>query len=162
MSNLTGRVELWPFCFDMLREEPLFGMGVGSFNQYLYDQNVLIQGEPWKHFGHNVFYEFIGELGVVGSVLMFGGLLAFYVRSVSLMRSSDTNQNQKFLLTFSVAVQTICLVYCASGNVLLYPQEIFPWFIGLAITTTVYNNIKRKKGTVRKMKYTEAYNAASV
>lgn len=162
MTSLTGRLDLWPFCFEMFRKEPLFGMGIGSFNQYLFEHNVIVQGEVWKHFGHNVYYEFLGELGLIGTVLMFGGLLAFYGRSVALMRSGETTNNQKFLLTFSVAVQTICLVYCASGNVLLYPQEIFPWFIGLAITTTVYNNIKREKGTVRKMKYTEAYNVASV
>lgn len=156
MTSLTGRVDLWPFCFDMLEKEPLFGMGIGSFNQYLFNQNVIIQGEVWKHFGHNVYYEFLGELGIVGCVLLFGGLFTFYGRTIMLMRSDETNENQKFLLVFSVSVQTICLVYCASGNVLLYPQEIVPWFICLAITATISNKLRREKEAVRKLKYTEA------
>ncbi len=155
MSNLTGRLDLWPFCFDMLKEAPIFGMGIGSFNRYLFEHNILIQGIQWNHHAHNIYYQFFGELGIVGWLLMFGSLITFYVRSILLMRSEHTNEKQKFLLTFSIAVQTVCLVYCASGNVLLYPQEIFPWFMCLAMTTTIYNKLRREKGRIYKTKYAD-------
>ena len=82
---------------------------------------------------------------LIGCVLLFGALRMFLYRTVVLMRSDETSTKQKYLLTFSCSVQLICLIYCASGNVLLFPQEIFPWFICLAITTTISNKIKRKK-----------------
>lgn len=144
MDKLSGRVYLWPYCFEMFLKKPLFGMGIGTFNKYLYNNNVMINGEYWTHHGHNIYYEFLGELGFVGFILLFSSLLMFLYRTVVLMRSNQTSNNQKYLLTFSCAVQIICLIYCASGNVLLFPQQIFPWFICLAITTTVSNKFKRK------------------
>ena len=144
MDKLSGRVYLWPYCFEMFGKNPLFGMGIGTFNKYLYNNNVMINGEYWTHHGHNIYYEFLGELGVVGCVLLFGSLLMFLYRTVILMRSNETNSSQKYLLTFSCAIQIICLIYCASGNVLLFPQQIFPWFICLAITTTISNKFRRK------------------
>ncbi len=145
MDKLSGRVYLWPYCFEMFYKNPLFGMGIGTFNKYLYNNNIMIDGEYWTHHGHNIYYEFLGELGIIGCVLLFGALIMFLYRTVVLMRSDETSTKQKYLLTFSCSVQLICLIYCASGNVLLFPQEIFPWFICLAITTTISNKIKRKK-----------------
>ena len=145
MDKLSGRVYLWPYCFEMFNKSPLFGMGIGTFNKYLYNNDVMFDGEYWTHHGHNIYYEFLGELGIVGCVLLFGALLMFLYRTIVLMRSDETNTNQKYLLTFSCSIQIICLIYCASGNVLLFPQQIFPWFFCLAITTTISNKFKRKK-----------------
>ena len=144
MDNLSGRVYIWPYCFEMFRKNPLIGMGIGSFNKYLYYNNIMINGEYWTHYGHNIYYEFLGELGLIGFVLLFGSLIYFFARTLILMRSDKTTERQKYLLTFSGTVQIICFIYCASGNVLLFPQQIFMWFICLAISTTIFNKFKRK------------------
>lgn len=144
MDNLSGRVYLWPHCFDMFFKNPLFGMGMGSFNQYLYNINFTMNGQYWTHHGHNIYYEFLGELGIVGCLLLWGSLLMILYRTIRLIRSDETTDDQKYLLLFSCSVQLICFIYCASGNVLLFSQEIFPWFMCLAITMTISNKLKRK------------------
>lgn len=145
MENLSGRVYLWPHCFDMFFKAPLFGMGMGSFNQYLENINYTVNGEYWTHHGHNIYYEFLGELGIVGCLLLWGALAMLLYRTIRLLRSDQTTDDQKYLLIFSCSLQLICFIYCASGNVLLFPQEIFPWFMCLAITTTISNKLKREK-----------------
>lgn len=149
MQNLSGRVYLWPHCFDMFSKAPLFGMGMGSFNQYLKNINFTVSGEYWSHHAHNIYYQFLGELGIIGTLLLWGGLLMLLYRTIQLLRSDQTTDNQKFLLIFSCSLQIICFIYCASGNVLLFPQEIYPWFLSLGITTTISNKLKREKLNTR-------------
>lgn len=148
MTSLTGRVEIWPYSFEMFRKNPLFGLGIGSFNKYLDLRGVLIGGEKWTYYGHNIYYEFLGELGIVGCALLFGALLMIIVKTVSLMRDKRISTLEKYLLTFSFAIQLICFIYCASGNVLLYKQQIFIWFFAGAITLTLsrrYRKLKSKE-----------------
>lgn len=145
MGNLSGRVELWPYCFEMFRKEPLIGMGLGTYNYYLYTNNILINGEFWKYYGHNIYYEFLGELGIIGFVLLFGGLLMLFAKTVVFMRSKDVTNLERFLLTFSFAIQLTCFIYCASGNVLLYKQQIFMWIFVDAITASIVRKYRKQK-----------------
>jgi len=145
MQKLSGRIYLWPHCFDMFFKSPLIGMGMGSFNQYLENVNYTVDGEYWTHHAHNIYYQFLGELGIIGSILLWGSLLMLLYKTIQLLRSDQTTDDQKYLLIFSCSLQIICFIYCASGNVLLFPQEIYPWFICLAITTTISNKLKRQQ-----------------
>lgn len=148
MTSLTGRVDIWPYSFEMFGKNPLFGLGIGSFNKYLDLRGVLIGGKKWTYYGHNIYYEFLGELGIVGCALLFGALLMIIVKTVSLMRDKRISTLEKYLLTFSFAIQLTCFIYCASGNVLLYKQQIFIWFFAGAITLTLsrkYRKLKTKE-----------------
>ena len=149
MQTLSGRVYLWPHCFDMFFKSPLIGMGMGSFNQYLENINFTVDGEYWTHHAHNIYYQFLGELGIIGCLLLWGSLLMLLYRTIQLLRSDQTTDDQKYLLIFSCSLQIICFIYCASGNVLLFPQEIYPWFMCLAITTTISNKLKRQKSNAQ-------------
>lgn len=145
MQTLSGRVYLWPHCFSMFFKSPLLGMGMGSFNQYLENINFTIDGEYWTHHAHNIYYQFLGELGIIGCLLLWGSLFMLLYRTIKLLRSDQTTDDQKYLLIFSCSLQIICFIYCASGNVLLFNQEIYPWFMCLAITTTISNKLKRQQ-----------------
>ena len=145
MQTLSGRVYLWPHCFDMFFKSPLIGMGMGSFNQYLENINFTVDGEYWTHHAHNIYYQFLGELGIIGCLLLWGSLLMLLYRTIQLLRSDQTTDDQKYLLIFSCSLQIICFIYCASGNVLLFAQEIYPWFMSLGITTTISNKLKRQQ-----------------
>ena len=145
MQTLSGRVYLWPHCFNMFLKSPLLGMGMGSFNQYLENINFTMEGGYWKHHAHNIYYQFLGELGIIGCLLLWGAFIMLLYRTITLLRSDQTTDDQKYLLIFSCSLQIICFIYCASGNVLLFNQEIYPWFICLAMTTTISNKLKRQK-----------------
>ena len=72
-------------------------------------------------------------------------------KTVLLLRNKEITDLEKFLLIFSFSIQLTCFMYCASGNVLLYKQQIFIWFFVAAIST----NITRK---YRKLKKDELVN----
>lgn len=148
MESMSGRVNIWPFSLEMFGKNPLFGFGIGTFNKYLSSQGVMINGETWSFYGHNIYYEFLGELGIVGCLLLFGALTMIFVKTTTLMRNKDISSLEKYLLTFSFAIQLTCFIYSASGNVLLYKQQIFIWFFAGAITLTLsrrYRKLKSKE-----------------
>lgn len=153
VEKLSGRVELWPFCFDMFHDSPLFGLGMGSFNKYTYIKGFRFEGEKWGAYGHNVYYELLGELGIIGSILIFGALIAVFAKTILLMRNKNITSLEKYLLTFSFAIQLTLFIYCASGNVLLYSQQTYMWLFADAITMS----ISRKYYTVRKRRNELAY-----
>ena len=144
VDGLNGREFLWPHLIEMFKKKPFSGWGIGSFNEYLYINNILINGTYWQYYGHNIYYEFLGELGIIVFTMLMSGLLIMLFRTFSLFRSEVTNTKQKYLLCFSMAIQIICFVYGTTGNVLVFPQQIFMWFICLGITTTISNEFQRK------------------
>ncbi len=145
MGDLTGRLDLWPYCFEMFAKNPLFGLGIGTYNYYLSLNNVTVYGGDWKYYAHNIYYEFLGELGIVGCVLLFGGLFIFFAQTIALLRKKDITNTERFVLTFSFAIQLTCFIYGLSGNVLLYKQQIFIWFFANAMVANIARKYRKLK-----------------
>lgn len=146
-DTLTGRGELWSFSLMMFSKSPVVGMGLGSFNEFAAEQGYLsASGERWDYYGHNCYYEFLGELGIVGSIIVFGALLYMLIKTFTLIRNKTLTPNQSFHIHFAFAVEIMLLIYCVSGNVLLYADQTLSLFFAFAIVRSVIiNNGLRKK-----------------
>lgn len=67
----NGRVVLWRAAIDEFRANPIVGGGAGSFERYwLQNRNVAMKVRD----AHSLYLETLGELGVVGLVLLVGAL----------------------------------------------------------------------------------------
>ncbi len=142
---LTGRDTLWQFSILMFNRSPLFGYGFASFNYFSYNQGFTVQGEQWTAFGHNVYLEFLGELGIIGFLLFFGMILFVLIKTILLLREKELSTTHRYLLMFSFAVQIILLVYCASGNVFLYKDQTLIYIFAIAVTRSIGFKYRRKK-----------------
>lgn len=138
---LTGRGELWRFSFMMFSKSPLTGMGLASFNEFVTDMGYrTAKGNIWKQFGHNCYYEFLGELGIVGSVIVFGAFIYMLVKTFMLIRNKTLSPVQRYNIYFALAVQIMLLIYCVSGNVLFYSDQTLSLFFAFAIVRSVNIN----------------------
>ena len=142
---LSRRGELWRYCFMMFEDSPLFGLGYASYNDYAYNHGYLRNGERWDYYGHNCYYELLGEVGIIGAVAIFGLLIFALVITVKYLRSKDLPQTQRVLLMFSFYIQAMLFIYCASGNVLYYENQIFLWFVAMSILLCVHKSHAKKK-----------------
>jgi hypothetical protein len=71
-----GRVAHWNVALDMFRAEKLHGTGAGTFqNHWNRDRRVNMQVLD----AHSLYIETLGELGIVGFVLLLVGLLTVFV-----------------------------------------------------------------------------------
>lgn len=151
-DTLTGRSELWSFSLMMFSKSPLLGMGLGSFNEFATEQGYLsASGDRWNYYGHNCYYEFFGELGIIGSVIVFGALLYMLIKTFTLIRNKSLTPNQRFHIYFAFAVEAMLLIYSVSGNVLLYADQTLSLFFAFAIVRSVIiNNGLRKNSKLSK------------
>ena len=145
MQNLTGRTTLWEYSFAMFWENPLFGMGLGAYNAYA---SSLVVERSGFAYGHNIYFEFLGELGIMGCVLLFGALIMTFFGTIVLLKQKDLTPERRKLLIFSFSIQLICFVYGFTGNVLLYSQQIFIWYLAASIYFDVQINHYKGKESV--------------
>lgn len=135
---LTGRSELWTYSLKMFMKSPLFGTGLGSFNEFAAEQGYLnASGERWNYYGHNCYLEFLGELGLIGFMLIAGALLYMLVRSFLLVRDPKLEQKERFYVFFAFAVELMLLLYSISGNVLLYADQTLALFFAFSIIRSI-------------------------
>lgn len=137
---LSGRGDLWQYSFMMFAENPILGIGYGSYNKFAYDNGYLYDGQIWRYYGHNCYYELLGEVGIIGTVLIFGLLIAVLVTTVRLLRNNSVTLSQRRLLMFSFYIQVMLFIYCVSSNVLFQTEQIFMWFSAMSIVLTIYKD----------------------
>lgn len=138
---LTGRGKLWSFSFMMFSKSPVTGMGLASFNEFAADMGYrTAKGNIWKQFGHNCYYEFLGELGIVGSLIVFGAIIYMLVKTFMLIRNKTLSPVQRYHIYFALAVQIMLLIYCVSGNVLFCADQTLSLFFAFAIVRSVNIN----------------------
>ena len=133
---LSGRGELWKYSIQMFQERPLLGYGFGSYNAYAYDLGDLRDGQRWNYFAHNCYLQLLGETGLVGTALFTGMLVYALAITVKGFQRSTSTQG-KYYLMFSFYLQLMFFVYCLSGNVLYYKEQVFLWFIAIAMSFNV-------------------------
>lgn len=151
-DTMTGRGDLWNFSLMMFAKSPVIGTGLGSFNKFAAEHGYLSnKGETWNYFGHNCYYEFLGELGIIGAIIVFGALLYMLVKTFLLVRNSTLLPIQRYHALFALAVEVMLLMYSVTGNVLLYADQTLSLFFAFAITRSIIINNGLRKTPIRKM-----------
>lgn len=146
-DTMTGRDVLWRFSLMMFAKSPAVGTGLGSYNKFAAEHGYLTDsGEEWKYFGHNCYYEFLGELGIIGSIIVFGALLYMLIKTIILVRNTSLLPIQRYHVLFALAVEVMLILYSVTGNVLLYADQTLSLFFAFAITRSIIiNNELRNK-----------------
>lgn len=71
------RLALWQGTWNLIKDRPLFGAGLASF-QELYPQYKLAKHVEALLYPHNIFLDFWVELGLFGLIWLFWVLIKFY------------------------------------------------------------------------------------
>lgn len=80
VRNLTGRTAIWDFVWKSWQSSPIFGYGLGSTRAIISEGWATVWGKTTAT-AHNALLESLLDLGVLGSVLVFG-LVASVVRDL--------------------------------------------------------------------------------
>jgi O-antigen ligase len=83
LDNLLheDRPLFWANAAGMVRDFPLFGTGLGTFVAVYPAYETREGPEGLLVHAHNDYLEFLSELGLIGTVLLFGGILYLAVRA---------------------------------------------------------------------------------
>ena len=109
--SVTGRLEAWQVAQRAFSEHPFLGVGEGAFlaawGQYAPIDSDRLFGH--RYVAHNLFFELLGELGLVG-VLGLGGMIFCAIWSAWRARNGELGGEARTLLA-SLAGYLVCQMF---------------------------------------------------
>ncbi|GFE68870.1 O-antigen ligase [Chroococcus sp. FPU101] len=135
------RTTQWKFAGQMMLDRPLTGWGLRNFSPMYKAQMKLWLGHP-----HNLFLMFLGEIGIIGTILfcswvgwiLFKGVL-LYLKLCSLSTVKNYS-GQLMLFTYLLAFSEAILFNCFDLSVFDGKANTFGWLILAAITGIVLSS----------------------
>lgn len=168
-SSINSRLMIWKTTTDMIKEKPLFGIGIGSFKiNYQYNQAKIIEDNKeylkyWAHplDAHNEYLQIGAELGLIGLFVFLYMFYIFYNLFLQYIKKEKNVKNQIIALGLIGGI-TIYLFHCMFSFPFRIPALGATFFTLLGLTfiytknTFISENIKEKnivKIKIKKSKY---------
>ena len=145
-DTYNGRTIFWQFCLYMFNQHPLIGFGFDSFNKALGDlSSFTYNGEKWGMYAHSLYYELLGETGIIGVAIFFSIILCSLMKSWRYYKyfkvCEDICDSDKLkinmLLFISISIQIIFCLYGITGNVLYDHCQLGFLILSFVYTMTV-------------------------
>lgn len=86
LASTSHRVEIWQHCFDMFKENFVFGLGAGCDNIHTILRDV--HGIDRTH-AHNLFLEMITEGGIIGGAFGIAIIVIILIRVIKLTKTKE-------------------------------------------------------------------------
>ena len=137
---LSGRENFWNYAMDMFHQNPFFGRGFMSFNDFVFNQGFRYYGERWNYQAHNVYIQLLGETGIIGCGVIITLIVILIIKAISLAKT--TSNFWDVLLVYWIMLFGI---YSLTGNTLYYPCQL----IILVVSILLITNVKK----IRKVSY---------
>jgi len=132
-TELSGRVDLWPMCVNMIERRPFFGYAYQGF----WNGWNSAAGEIWRAYGwnaphcHNGFLDLTLDLGLVGtSIFLFEAVMILLLAVIRLQRT------HAFEHAFCAMVPLFFLLYNMTESSILGRNSLF-WVIFIAVSISV-------------------------
>ena len=132
-ETAVRRLKLWEAALAMIRDSPLFGVGLDNF-LYKYPRYMLAEAwqEPDLSHPHNILLDWWTRLGVLGvSALVWLGV-AFYRLGLRLYRSYDEGPLRALVLGLMASMVDF-LVHGLIDNSYFLVDLAFVFFLSLGI-----------------------------
>lgn len=129
----NGRSELWNEASDYIKVNPIIGIGAYA--------TPRVMGEMT----HNIYVQLVLELGIFGLIFFIGAMIISFIltfKNYYKIKSNKIVENtEKVFFSISVYIQLYFIIYGMSGNPLYGITFLAPYFIFIAISSTLKNKI---------------------
>jgi len=150
--SINTRLLMWKTTFEMIKDKPLFGSGLGTFKMnYLIYQAEFLKSNPYyiKYSGkageaHNEYLQMWAELGIIGLGLF---LLIFYCFYKTIIDFYNNKKNVKEkIITLGLVLGITCfLIHCLFTFPLHVPALGVTFFALLGLTVVYTRKINLLK-----------------
>ncbi len=143
-GTATHRLELWSAGFKMLRDNPIFGVGINNFGEnyatHYFHGNQF--GQEWAP--HNIFIQALSESGLIGLICLFYAIYLIIKRNYQTRQLIKKHKNEnKWIYNFTYGLDLALIGYIGSGSflsVLYYPHL----FILFSLTVSLHHILKKR------------------
>jgi len=145
--ELPNRTYIWKDSINMIRDFPLFGVGLGNFSlaYTLYKKDAY-----WPHVydhAHNDYIELATETGIVGFALVFWALIAFFRK---VYRSEKYFSSEKDPFSYYILVGLLSgmfgmFVHTITEFTFQIPANAYYFTFMLALTASLVNRVSERE-----------------
>ena len=140
----------------MFEEKRITGKGLNTYNYYIKNRGYRVktkwnQTGIWNYNAHNIYYQVLGESGIIGIVLFADFLIYNMYNTIKLIfKIGKKNNKNKRLLLFSLYIQLLIVTYGITGNPLYSPYQFIFYIIAINILNKLRRNeFESRKNTVK-------------
>jgi len=139
--SINTRLLMWKTTFEMIKERPVFGSGIGTFKMnYLDYQADFLQNNPdyIKFSGkaaeaHNEYLQMWAEIGIIGLGIFIGIILMFFNLIINYLKKNKSEKEK--IIVFGLVLGITCfLIHCLFTFPLHVPTLGSTFFILLGLT----------------------------
>lgn len=137
----SGRFSLFEVAFRLFKEHPFLGYGWQQFANYKTGEfNPIAPEDPIRH-THNDYLQMLFDIGILGTILMYGPLIIFLWEGIRVMRYYKQNKviYRNYLL-FCAALSAFFILYGAIDPVFHNP---ITWII-LGFISSIFGYCRQK------------------
>jgi len=159
-NSLRTRFLIWQSTLNMIKNKPLFGLGVGSFplNYLYYQADFLSQKPDYLKYNtkaaeaHNEYLQTWSEMGIIGLLFFLLFIYLFYHHSIKIIKELEKNK-EKIILIGLISGITITLFH----SIFNFPFHIPAvsaafWFI-VGLTVVLEDMFLKKDRNSKIIKY---------
>lgn len=157
VESLGNRDSLWVYMTMMIAEFPIFGAGMGSYNQYAFDHGLRVADNKWFANGHNCYLQVMSEMGAVGSAIFLLFVIAAFVYTVNSIRKFSNDRDGRYMSFFSLYIQIMMIIYSLTGNPLYSRQILFVWLFSIGMVLYLNKTAESNIDANRKILNTEKH-----
>jgi O-antigen ligase len=140
-----GRPLYWKNVSAMIREFPLFGIGLGTFGSVYpsFETGVALDYGRLSH-AHNDYLEYLAEMGLIGGILLIGGLLFMAINSFLVWRERRHPEVKGLAMGGIIAVVAI-LIHSLTDFNLHIPANMLLFTVVISLTMVTAFHQKSEK-----------------
>lgn len=144
----SGRIYLYDYAFQLFNETPILGIGWRTFSE----MSVGVLNNDRGSHPHNIYFQLLTELGIIGFILFIIPVIYVLIKTIKLLMNYNitfnSNMHWKFVLQFSLYLQTFFILYGLTGNLLTDRLFLFMYLFAVSITLSAMRYSKNINITV--------------
>ena len=132
------RVTQWQFCWNLIKERPLFGWGLRNFTT-LYEAKMNL----WLVHPHNLFLMLGAETGIIALVLFMGIIAAIAFKACKLLAIWSDKKSSLIFFSYLVAFSACILFNLADVSIFDLRINTIGWILLAAISGVTSSELSK-------------------
>ncbi|HEY9770301.1 MAG TPA: O-antigen ligase family protein [Coleofasciculaceae cyanobacterium] len=128
----TLRITQWQFCWDLIRERPLFGWGLRNFTP-LYEAKM----NYWFGHPHNLFLMLSAETGIIAAMLLIAVVALVMFQAVRFFLDLSGKNFQLIFFSYLLAFTSYIIFNLTDVTIFDLRVNTFAWILLAAISGVV-------------------------
>ena len=134
----TLRVTQWQFCWDLIKERPLFGWGLRNFTP-LYEAKMNL----WLGHPHNLFLMLGAEVGIIALLIFVGIITAIAALACKLLASWSYKESSLIFFSYLIAFSAYILFNLADVSIFDLRINTIGWILLAAISGVTSSQLSK-------------------